>query len=272
MTILSLQDLKNRNIPLLQINHISKFFGGVKAVNDVSFTVEAGSIHGLIGPNGSGKTTLFNCLTGIYRPTAGRVDFTERKISGLASHRIVAMGIARTFQNLRLFSGMTVLENVMVGRHRQLNGGMTATLIGTSQARCEQMGAVEHSQELLTFCGLEGRENVIAGELPYGLQRRLEVARALATEPQLLLLDEPAAGMNPAEATALKELIFHIRDRGVTVLIIEHNVRLVMGLCERICVMDGGELIADDIPEKITNHPAVIEAYLGREDDDEGTA
>ena len=250
---------------LLQIERLSRFFGGVKAVNEVSLEVSQGTIHGLIGPNGSGKTTLFNCLTGIYRPTSGKIHFKGSRIDGLGSHQIVAQGISRTFQNLRLFSGMTALENVMVARHLHLRSGVIAAIAGSVRAREDQFDAVTYAGEMLTFCGLSGRENDLASSLPYGLQRRLEIARALATEPELLLLDEPAAGMNSAEAANLKTLITSIRERGITVFVIEHNVRLVMGSCERVSVMDVGQLIADDTPEKIMNHPAVIEAYLGRE-------
>ncbi len=256
----------------LKIDHLSRFFGGVKAVNDVSFTVEEGSIHGLIGPNGSGKTTLFNCLTGIYKPTSGQILFNDKRVSGLVSHRIVERGIARTFQNLRLFAGMTALENVMVGRHRHLRIGMLPTIGGTSTAQKEQDRTVKIALDLIDFCGLASREDDLAGSLPYGLQRRLEIARALATEPELILLDEPAAGMNPSEAASLKDLIINIRKRGITVFIIEHNVRLMMGLCDFVSVMDVGQLIANDVPDKIINHPAVIEAYLGKEDDDDPTS
>ncbi len=251
----------------LTISHLCRYFGGVKAVHDVSFQVDEGSVHGLIGPNGSGKTTLFNCLTGIYRPTAGDIKFNGKSLTGLGSHRIVSRGIARTFQNLRLFAGMTALENVMVARHLHLQAGMLSTILGLGSAQSDQTSAVDISQRLLDFCGLSGRENAAAGGLPYGMQRRLEIARALATEPKLLLLDEPAAGMNPLEAAALKKLILEIRSRGITVFIIEHNVRLVMGLCDKVTVMDGGEMIAYDVPDRIVKHPKVIEAYLGREDD-----
>ncbi len=251
---------------LLEIDRLCRYFGGVKAVHDVTFAVRQGSIHGLIGPNGSGKTTLFNCLTGIYHPTSGHVRFKGKRLDRSPPHRTVARGIARTFQNLRLFAGMTALENVMVARHRHLHAGLAANVFDLGTSRRDHREAVAKAQELLEFCGLAGREDAVAGGLPYGLQRRLEIARALATEPELLLLDEPAAGMNPAESAALKELIVDIRRRGITVFIIEHNVRLVMGLCDIVTVMDSGEVIAFDVPERIVNHPGVIEAYLGRED------
>lgn len=252
-------------MPLLEIQSLSRFFGGIKAVSEFTLAVSAGSVHGLIGPNGSGKTTVFNCLTGIYPPTAGRVLFNEERIDRLPPHQIVARGMARTFQNLRLFAAMTALENVMVARHLHLRSGVFDAIVGTPSARNDQSRAMSLAAEILAFCGLAGREDAIASSLPYGLQRRLEIARALATEPKLLLLDEPAAGMNPTEAAALKELVLAIRARGVTVFIIEHNVRLVMGLCERVSVMDVGQLIADGTPDNIINNPAVIEAYLGTE-------
>ncbi len=250
-------------MPLLELRSLCKFFGGVQAAKDVSLTVAQGEIHGLIGPNGSGKTTVFNCLTGVYRPTMGDVIFNGQKTTGLPPHRVAKLGMARTFQNLRLFSGMTVIENIMVGRHLHQVAGIFGSVAGTSKVRRESDAAVGRARELTHFCGLEGREDDLASSLPYGLQRRLEIARALATEPKLLLLDEPAAGMNPSEAADLKKLIVAIRDSGVTVFLIEHNVRLVMGLCDRVTVMESGGVIADDVPEGIIKNPKVIEAYLG---------
>jgi branched-chain amino acid transport system ATP-binding protein len=260
----------NDNSQLLRINSLSRYFGGVKAVHEVTLDVVAGTIHGLIGPNGSGKTTLFNCLTGVCKPTAGSIFFAGGRIDGNAPHVICGFGIARTFQNLRLFGGMTLLENVLVGQHLHLHVGLVGAVLNRGTARSEQCRAVERARELLDFCGLGGHENDLASSLPYGLQRRLEVGRALATDPRLLLLDEPAAGMNPAESDALKALVRRIRDNGVTVFLIEHNVRLVMGVCERVSVMESGRLIADDTPEKVAGDPLVIEAYLGKDEDNPG--
>ncbi len=250
---------------ILELNSLSRYFGGIKAVEQVSLSIEEGSIHGLIGPNGSGKTTLFNCLTGVYKPNSGYVKFYGKRIDGCAPHIICNWGIARTFQNLRLFSGMTALENILVGRHIHSKVNIFKAVIGGISVRNEHQQAVHKSLELLEFCGLSSKVDQIASSLPYGLQRRLEIARALATEPKLLLLDEPAAGMNISEAEDLKNLIRQIRNKGITVFIIEHNVRLVMGLCERVSVMDAGKLIADGKPDIIAKDPLVIEAYLGRE-------
>lgn len=249
--------------PLLKVENLCKHFGGVHAAEVVNLGVITSEIHGLIGPNGSGKTTVFNCLTGVYKPTSGKVRFGTSFIDGLAPHTITKAGIARTFQNLRLFSGMTVLENVLVGSHLHQKAQVLDALFRGKDTSAEESTTLAESRRLVDFCGLTGRENEIARSLPYGLQRRLEIARALATKPTLLLLDEPAAGMNHAEADNLRKLILAIRDLGVTILLIEHNVRLVMGLCDRVTVMDSGMVIADDIPEAILRNPKVIEAYLG---------
>ena len=252
---------------ILQLKSVTKHFGGVQAAQAVSFDVEQGAIHGLIGPNGSGKTTIFNCLTGVYPPTSGDIIFNGKRISGKKPHQIAASGIARTFQNLRLFSGLTVLENILVGRHIHTKTGVLDAIFSRPSSKTEHKQSLEKATELAKLCGLQGRENEISKDLPYGLQRRLEIARALALEPTLLMLDEPTAGMNNSESASLKELIKLIHSLGITVLLIEHNVRLVMGICEQITVMESGVVIAEGSPENVCNNGRVIEAYLGKPDD-----
>ncbi len=251
----------------LQLRSVSKYFGGVQAANAVSFSVEQGAIHGLIGPNGSGKTTVFNCLTGVYPLTSGEITFDGKRIDGKKPHQIASAGVARTFQNLRLFSGLTVLENILVGRHIHLTTGLWGSVISNRSAKTEQHNAMQKSMDLAQLCGLQGREFEISKDLPYGLQRRLEIARALALEPTLLMLDEPAAGMNISETASLQSLIRHIHTLGITILLIEHNVKLVMGICQRITVMESGEVIAEDSPDSISRNARVIEAYLGKDND-----
>ncbi len=251
----------------LQLKSVTKHFGGVHAAQSVSFNVEQGSIHGLIGPNGSGKSTIFNCLTGVYPLTSGEVYFDNKRIDGKYPHQIASSGIARTFQNLRLFSGLTVLENILIGRHIHMKTGVWGSILGRYASKTEHHKALTKSTELANMCGLQGRENELSKDLPYGLQRRLEIARALAIEPTFLMLDEPAAGMNNSESQSLQELIHSIHNLGITILLIEHNVKLVMGICERITVMEVGSVIAEDSPENIVNNARVIEAYLGKEDD-----
>ncbi len=253
-------------VPLLQLEAVTRRFGGLTAVDQVSLGVQAGEVFGLIGPNGAGKTTLFNLVTGLTPPSCGGLRFGDRDLGGLPPDRIAALGIARTFQNLRLFSSMTVLENVLVGMHGQGSAGFWDTLRSSYRARREDRRLREQAKDLLDLLGLADQAEQQATTLAYGAQRRLEIARALALKPRLLLLDEPAAGMNPSEKGELSELIRNIRaEFDLTVLLIEHHVPLVMGLCDRIAVLDFGRCIAIGDPEQVRRDPAVIEAYLGEE-------
>jgi branched-chain amino acid transport system ATP-binding protein len=251
---------------LLEVSKVSKRFGGLQALSDVSLSIERGQIYGLIGPNGAGKTTMFNVITGLYQADAGEFRLGGVEYSPKAPHRVAAIGIARTFQNIRLFGGMSALENVLVGTHMHGVTGVTHTLLKTKKFRHEEATARDAARELMRFVGVAHLEDRMANTLSYGDQRRLEIARALATRPKLLALDEPAAGMNLSEKVALRNLLHRIREMGVAILLIEHDVKLVMGLCDEITVLDYGKVIVRGSPETVRSNPDFIRAYLGHSD------
>lgn len=254
------------NSPLLQVSGLCMRFGGLLAVRDIEFRVTPNEVFAIIGPNGAGKTTVFNCLSGFYRPTSGTILLDGRNVSGARSHAMARKGVVRTFQNVRLFRQLTALENLLVAQHQHLRTGLLAGLFKSSAYRAAESAAMENAAEWLDFMGLRDYANRPSGQLPYGHQRKLEIARCMITRPRLLMLDEPAAGLNPSEKQGLSKIIEHLRSRfGVAVLLIEHDTSLVMGVSDRILVMDYGQTIAQGTPDEIRTDPRVVKAYLGEE-------